>query len=294
MRLALVLAALLLAGCASAPTDGPSAPGTEDEAGDASVGLVLADLTSRGCAYNDLIFTLPRAQVQALLPEGFVARPFFNDAVSAVVMNVVHCEEGFAWSGADYFAVVDRIVPPPAIEAFDAANRTPRVEETEGTLWLDIYMLGAYTGHEGLTALFGRAGMTVESATVSKTALPAPVGSAARGEVVDDAGPVVAFTVTGRDVGALTASHRQWRASPEGLVLVERFMSLDGAGLDLTQGPANCVVRPGSSLANVVGDAPCVLGQDTTNGFAWEGRAYLFPGTTGATLAGESETLARE
>lgn len=194
-------------------------------------------------------------------------------------------KDGFAWSGADRFALVEQVVPPPAIETFDAANRTPRVEGAEDKISLDICMLGASTEHEGLKAMFERGGMLVEPATVSKTMVPAPVGSAARGEIVDEAGPLVTYSVTGREVSTLAASHRQWRGSPEGLILVERFILFDGEGLVLTQDPEERVVRPGGTLAQVVGGAPCALGQDTTNGFAWDGRAYLFPGTTGAAVA---------
>lgn len=271
---AVLLLGALLAGCAGAPTRGPFADAADPaDAG----GVVLADVTSAGCAYNDLIFLLPRERVQALLPEGLVARAAFQEGLSAVVMNVIHCDEGFRWSGADYFVVVETIDPPPRVEAFDAANRTPRTERAEGVLRLDVYMLGAYTGHSALASIFRAGGMPVEPASVSKTPLPVPVGSLARGAVADPAGDVVTYTVAGRDVGTVTASHRQWREGPDGLVLVERDMSLDGAGLALTQGPAQCAIRPGAALARVVQDAPCVLGQDTTNGFAWEGRAYFFP-----------------
>lgn len=277
VRAGLLLAGLLLAGCA-APV-----PGREDA--EAPVGVVLADLTSSSCFYNDLIFLVPRDQVQALLPDGFVARAAFSEAPQAggIVTNVIHCEDGWGWSGADFFALVDRVVPPPEIEAFDATNRTPRVDG-DGPIWLDLYMLGVYTQHEGLTEIFARGGMTAEPAQVAKTVVPAPVGSAARGAVTDGAGAIVTYSVTGRDVGELTASHRQWRETPEGLLLLERFMSIDGGPLVVTQGPANCVVRAGSTLAQTVGDIPCSLGQDSTNGMAWDGRAYLFPGASAASF----------
>lgn len=282
--LAILLA--LLAGCAAPGTSGeeradPSPPDAAPE------GIVLADLTSASCTYNDVIFAVPREQAQALIPEGFRARKLFSEteATGAIVTNIIDCGEGFAWSAADVFVLVERLMPPAWMDAFDAADRMPREETApSGTLYLDIYMLAAYTEHEGLVAVFERAGMPTMPAQVAKTALPVPLGSSAQGSVTDADGPLLTYAVTGRPPGALTAHHRQWRESPEGLVLVERFMSANGEPIALTQGPAQCVVRPDSLLAEITGSVPCTLGQDITSGFSWEGRAYLFPGASGASF----------
>lgn len=283
----LVVGALMmgaLAGCAGpAEPDGPEATLPEVEA--TGSGTVLANLTSASCIYNDVIFLVPREQAQALLPEGFRARAFLHEGTGAIVTNVIACGEGFAWNAADAFVAVERIVPPAWMEAFDAANRTPRQEQAPtGSLYLDLYMLAAFTEHEELAAIFERAGMPVSPAQLAKTSLPAPLGSAAQGSVTDGSGPILTYTVTGRPLGEFLASHRQWRETPEGLVLVERYMSSNGEPIALTQGAAQCVVRPGSLIAEITDGVPCSLGQDIMTEFSWEGHAYLFPGTSGATF----------
>ncbi len=272
MRGALLLAMLLAAGCVS-----PAETTTEGEGADeaATAPIVLADLTTPSCQYNDLVFLAPLETIRAHLPEGFEPRTF-NGPLGGMVINLFACEGGFAWSGADMFALVEPPQMPDIVETFDAANRTPRSDEYYA---LDLYMLAAHTDHEGLRAIFQRAGMPLGGGTTpTRTLVPAPVGSAAVGGISDANGTLVTYTVVAPESATLAAHHRQWRVSDEGVVLVERIFTNEGEPVRVAQGTARCILDARSEFAQILGNLPCTIGQDILDPFGWTGRAYLFPG----------------
>lgn len=269
MRAVLVaVSVLLVAGCAA-----PAADTRPD--GSAVAPVVLADLTSAGCAYNDLIFLAPLDTIQAQLPPGFTARAFMGPT-GGFVINLFACTDGFAWAGADMFALVEPPQMPEVVETFDASNRTPRGAEHYP---LDLYMLAAHTDHEGLREVFERAGMPLGGgAPPTRTLVPAQTGSMAVGSFSDANGTLLTYTVAAAETAALAAHHRQWRVTDEGTVLVERLFTAAGDPVRVAQGSARCVVEERSEFARILGELPCSMGQDILGPFGWTGRAYAFPG----------------
>lgn len=262
-----VVLALLLAGCVDA---GPGINGPVPD--DASGPLILADITSFGCRYNDIIFLVPLSDAQAHLPDGFVARATLEPDLGALVINFIDCTGGFAWSAADLFVMVEPPEFPDGLLEFDANNRSNSGADME----LDLYMLTFHTDHGGLYDILDVAGIPYAPGRVEKTAVPGVAGLA-QGNLHDGEGELVTYLVTGAEVGAFKVLHRQWHSSDAGILLFERFFTKDGGPVPVTQGPATCLLRAGSPFLTLIGDVPCALGQDVEGEWEWSGRAYLFP-----------------
>lgn len=272
---------LLLAGCSSPAPPGDSGT-TPTPAPSGAEPFLLADLTSMDCDYNDMIWLVPAADAQALLPTGFTARQLFADGIGAIVINAFDCGGTFAWNGWDLFVLALPPGMPAVVEEFDAANRTPR--GTGEHYELDLYSLAAHTDHAGLQAVFAAAGVPVGPGSSSKQgAAMEPVPAATAVTTLTGAGQVLGqATLQGVQAGDLlggflTAHHRQWHVANNGTLLIERVMTNAGGAIHLTQGPGLCVLAPQTLFDDIVGPRSCNLSQDAIGGMEWTGGAYFFP-----------------